>query len=125
MRFTEMLSLAAGGILGVFSRYGLGLWLNPPMTEGKFPYGTFLVNMLGCALIGVFLALRERYTLGPEFYLFFITGLLGAFTTFSGFSAEVLLMSKNNQWLNVVIYVGASNILGIILAALFYKWITP
>jgi CrcB protein len=82
-----LLVVALGGGLGALARYGIGLLL--PTTPGHFPYGTFLINVLGCALIGVLMVLiTEVYSGKPLLRPFFGTGILGGFTTFSTYTNE-------------------------------------
>jgi fluoride exporter len=79
-----------GGALGAASRYGIGLWT--AKTWGTaFPWGTLMVNLVGCFFIGLIFALAERVRiLTPDVRLFIITGYLGALTTFSSFAFETV-----------------------------------
>jgi CrcB protein len=83
------LAIAAGAALGAWLRWGLAVWLN-----GQFPAlppGTLLANLAGGYLVGLALALFAAQPGWPvEWRLFFVTGFLGALTTFSTFSAEVV-----------------------------------
>jgi CrcB protein len=75
--------IAVGGGLGALARYGISLWL--PTTPGHFPWGTFLINVLGCFLIGV---LMVRWGQRPLLRPFLGVGVLGGFTTFSTYAVE-------------------------------------
>jgi CrcB protein len=80
--------LALAGACGTLARYGLAgvvhRWLG-----GNFPWGTVVVNVLGCLLFGIVLvAGSERATISPEARLIILTGFMGAFTTFSTFVSE-------------------------------------
>lgn len=79
--------IALGAVLGAWGRYGLSLWLNG--RHAWLPLGTLAANLLGGLAIGLLLGLIERGALDPAWRPFAITGLLGALTTFSAFSAEV------------------------------------
>jgi CrcB protein len=75
--------IALGGGLGALARYGISLWL--PTTPGHFPLGTFVINVLGCFLIGV---LMVRWGQRPLLRPFLGVGILGGFTTFSTYAVE-------------------------------------
>jgi fluoride exporter len=83
------LAVAAGAVLGAWLRWGLAVWLN-----GQFPSlppGTLVANLVGGYLIGLVIGvLALQPALPPEWRLFLVTGFLGALTTFSTFSAEVV-----------------------------------
>ncbi|MFC5995672.1 fluoride efflux transporter CrcB [Pseudonocardia hispaniensis] len=86
--------IAVGGALGALARWGVGLAL--PAHPGAFPLGTFLINVVGCLLIGVLIVLvTEVRPAHPLVRLFAATGILGGFTTFSTYStdAQYLLLS--------------------------------
>ncbi|WP_345654758.1 fluoride efflux transporter CrcB [Streptomyces tremellae] len=80
--------VAVGGAIGAVARYEAGLiW---PTPEGAFPWTTFLVNVVGCLVIGAFLvAVTEIFTAHPLLRPFFGTGVLGGFTTFSTYCVDV------------------------------------
>ncbi|KND25946.1 fluoride efflux transporter CrcB [Streptomyces acidiscabies] len=80
--------VAAGGAAGSLIRYGAGrLW---PARAGGFPWATFGINVVGCAVIGVFLVLvTEILTVHRLVRPFFGTGVLGGFTTFSTYAVDV------------------------------------
>lgn len=79
--------MAVGGALGALARYGVGLAL--PRPAGGFPWGTFLVNALGCLLIGVLIVVITEWTSPhPLVRPFAVTGVLGGFTTFSTYAVD-------------------------------------
>jgi len=97
MNTTAFAAIAAGAVLGAWLRYGLGLWLNPVFAP--LPLGTLTANLLGGYLIGAAVAVfHVNVELPPELKLFFITGFLGALTTFSTFSAEVVHLIQNARY---------------------------
>ena len=83
------LAICLGACAGALARWRLGLWLN---TQGALlPWGTLAANLIGGYLIGLCLALFQALPqLDPAWRLLLVTGFLGALTTFSTFSAEVL-----------------------------------
>lgn len=82
-----LIAIAAGAVLGAWARYGLALWMNG---RGWLPWGTLAANAIGGLLIGLAIAyISTNRDVSPLLRLFFITGFLGALTTFSTFSAEV------------------------------------
>lgn len=89
MNLPAILAICIGASLGALSRWGLGLWLNTP---GAFlPWGTLAANVIGGYLIGLAIALLQAWPhLDPAWRLAVVTGFLGALTTFSTFSAEVV-----------------------------------
>ena len=89
-------AVGAGALLGAWLRWGLGLWLNPVFPT--LPLGTLSANLLGGYIIGLAMAFFVQHPgLPPEWRLFLITGFLGALTTFSTFSAEVVTMLSRAQ----------------------------
>jgi CrcB protein len=89
------LAVAGGAAIGALLRWGTGLWLNP-LWSG-FPLGTLAVNLVGGLLIGMALVVLRPLP-GDLGWLFFVTGVLGGFTTFSAFSAESLGLLQRGQW---------------------------
>ena len=90
-------AIALGAVLGAWLRWGLGLWLNPLFPT--VPLGTLAANLLGGYLIGLALGFFAQHPGVPvEWRLGFVTGFLGALTTFSTFSAEVVTLLARQQW---------------------------
>lgn len=97
MNPAALAAIALGAVLGAWLRYGLGLWLNPLFTT--VPLGTLVANLIGGYLVGAAVAVFHiNVELSPELKLFFITGFLGALTTFSTFSAEVVHLLQNARY---------------------------
>ena len=98
-------AIAVGAVLGAWSRHGLSLWLNA--RHDWIPMGTVAANLLGGLAIGLLLGLLERGALDPAWRPFAITGLLGALTTFSTFSAEVVTLLTGGALLQGVLLAAA------------------
>lgn len=97
MNFAAFLAIGVGAVLGAWLRYGLGLWLNPLFAT--VPLGTLAANLVGGYLVGAAVAVFHfNAELPPELKLFFVTGFLGALTTFSTFSAEVVHLIQNARY---------------------------
>ena len=112
----QWLMIAIGGALGSMARYAAVGYLTP-MLNYRFPIGTFIVNILGSLLIGVaYVILVEKAVLPNEWRLFFITGILGGFTTFSAFSLEMLQMWQEGHVLISIFYATSSVVLGLLFA---------
>ena len=93
----KILLIMTGGGLGALCRYGLGLAGGSFIGVG-FPWGTFAANMIGCFLIGVAFGLAGRTQwFTPEARLFFMTGFLGALTTFSTYALESVNYLRNGS----------------------------
>ena len=93
----NVLSICLGASLGALARWRLGLWLSP---GGMLPWGTLAANLIGGYLIGVCIAVFQSFPhLDPVWRLALITGFLGALTTFSTFSAEVVTMLQQQRYL--------------------------
>ena len=97
MTWLNLLAIAVGAVLGAWLRWGLGLLLNPLFPA--IPLGTLAANLSGGYLVGVAVAVFYiNVDLPPEARLFFVTGFLGALTTFSTFSAEVVVLIQRAEY---------------------------
>lgn len=112
-----ILLVGAGSFVGGICRYLLSTIVQS-RSDASFPYGTLIVNLIGCLVIGCLLAFSEKWPLSTEARLLLITGILGGFTTFSAFSAESYFLLKNGQLTSAIIYVLISVIGGLSLTAL-------
>ncbi|GAA0330226.1 fluoride efflux transporter CrcB [Bacillus carboniphilus] len=113
MNFKPLLYVTTGGFTGSILRYTLGEWLH---SGSGFPVGTLFVNLTGCFLLGWLLTfIGTRTKKRPEVQMFFGTGLIGSFTTFSTFSVETIHLIENEQFIMAFFYVLLSMIIGVLL----------
>lgn len=109
------IAVGTGAAFGAWLRWGMSVWLNPRFES--LPLGTLAVNVLGGYCIGFAIAWFAHHpATSPEWRLFFITGFLGALTTFSAFSAEVLSQLIHGRYLWALATTSA-HVLGSLLAA--------
>jgi len=96
----SLFAICTGACLGALARWQLGLWLNPlPFSGTSLPLGTLAANWIGGYLVGVAVGLFQALPqLDPAWRLALITGFLGALTTFSSFSAEVVAMLGQQKY---------------------------
>jgi|SRR3989338_7902233 len=114
----KWLSLALGSIVGGFSRYFLAGFVYQ-IFGTSFPYGTLVVNLIGCFLVGFLAALaEEKFLLGPNARVLLMVGFCGAFTTFSTFMLETLNLTKDGEMFRALLNILTSVILGFIVIRL-------
>jgi CrcB protein len=112
----NILLIALGGALGSISRYGCQKWIYY-ISPHPFPFGTFVVNIAGCFLVGLVLGLSQKGNLmSAEWRLFLATGFCGGFTTFSAYSFETLSLLRNGEITYALVYAFASVMLGLLAA---------
>ena len=107
-----------GGFIGTCLRF-LSEKLGAVLCHGLFPLGTFMANIAGCLLIGIFYGwAANRQWFGKKDNLFLITGLCGGFTTFSSFSDEMVSLLQGGNTGMFVLYLLSTIILGILAVVL-------
>lgn len=112
----QLLLVFLGGGLGAVSRYGLSGVITRNL-DTQFPAGTITVNLMGCFLIGILFEIFRQTSVDPSLKGLFLTGFLGAFTTFSTFSLETINLFHAQHYKLGFTYLAISNIAGIFLAA--------
>jgi len=123
----NILFVAFGGAIGSVCRYLLGAWTQAVSKSIDFPYGTLMVNLLGCFVIGFLSQLAEsRGVFTTDARNFVFIGMLGGFTTFSSFGNDTINLLRDGESFNALANVGANVIFGLLLVWLgraFAYWI--
>ncbi len=113
----KYLIVGGGGSLGAVARYWVGGYFKTE--SGGFPLATFLINLTGSLVLAFFLTLiLEKFRVADEWRWFFATGFLGAYTTFSSFTLEVINLFRGGNFAMGLLYSGASLVGGIMCAGL-------
>ena len=112
----QYLVIGLGGALGSMLRFGLGSWIDSSAqkTGPIFPWGTIVVNITGCFVIGFIAAISAgegRLMISSLTRQFIMIGILGGYTTFSSFSLQTLLLAQDGQWGSAVANVVLSVVL--------------
>jgi len=108
--------IALFGAIGTLARYGLQGVVQIRM-GGAFPYGTLLINLSGCFLLGLIGQLTlNRMLISSDMRMAISVGLLGGFTTFSSFGWETAKMLEGGEWLRASTYISASVVAGLLLS---------
>lgn len=111
---TILLWIGFGGFLGTILRYLAGVGVTRWLAPSTYPWGTFLVNLLGCLVIGMVAALVEVGRLQDDrIRLFVMVGILGGFTTFSAFGLETWRLLRDGHDALALFNAGAQVILGL------------
>ncbi len=105
------------GAFGAVARYLLGRFVAERVTS-QYPIGTFLINITGAFVIGLFFGLVAHKLLSPTLQLILATGFLGGYTTFSTMSWEGVQLVRGGSIRSSVIYLGGSMLVGLVAAFL-------
>lgn len=107
-----VIAISVGAAVGALARWGLALWLTP---GGAIPWGTLAANLLGGYLIGICIGVFQSMPqLDPLWRLLLVTGFLGGLTTFSSFSAEVVVFLMEARY-GMAIVTAVLHVLGSLL----------
>lgn len=116
-----LLLVGAGGFVGSVGRYLVSGWVHRAVPFAGFPYGTLVVNVLGCLVIGLAGGVVEsRQLFGPDLRIFLLIGVLGGFTTFSSFAYESLALARDAELARAFANVAGQVLLGLTAAWLGY-----
>lgn len=109
-----ILLVGTGGFLGTTARFLTSRYF-AAYFPSSFPYGTFVVNVLGCLLLGIIYGIAERGNfISSEWRMFLTVGFCGGFTTFSAFAAENIAMLRDTEYFNFFLYTGSSIFIGLL-----------
>jgi len=118
-----MATIAFFAVVGAWARYGQTLLIQKWVGR-EFPWATLSINVIGSFLMGfLFFATLERISISPEWRTGILTGGLGAYTTFSAFSVESLLLFESGEPIKGFVYMLSSFVLCFV-AALVGSWIS-
>jgi CrcB protein len=102
-----------GGFIGTVARFLISRYFQINLTS-VFPWSTFLVNIVGCLLIGLIYGISEKSdVLSPEIRLFLTVGICGGFTTFSTFSNDSFMLIREQEWIRFALYTSLSIFIGL------------
>ena len=110
----DILFVALGGGTGSVLRFLCQKWIGTNVNY-SYPVGTFVINITGCFLIGVFFSIASKNSsFNSQWQLLLMTGLCGGFTTFSAFTLDGMNLIKQDKTGLFFLYIGASVLLGLV-----------
>lgn len=110
----SILIVGFGGFIGTVARYLTSRYFQENIAS-VFPWGTFVVNIVGCFVIGLIYGLSEKGDfLSSDIRLFLTVGFCGGFTTFSSLANDAFLLLRQDEWLRFAFYTSMSFFLGLL-----------
>lgn len=112
------LFVGVGGAIGSMARYGIGALMSKYYPQ-PYPHATFLINIVGCFVIGLLFGWGDKHNIIPgNWWLILATGFCGGFTTFSAFALENVNLMRSGQSTAAFFYTALSVIAGLALCRL-------
>jgi CrcB protein len=111
---SKLFFIAIGGTVGSLLRYGIS-GLTHKYLDGILPWGTLMVNLIGCFMIGLLWQFFEMFIISPNTRLLIFVGTLGALTTFSTYGLETLNLIRESEIKFAILNILASNLLGLLM----------
>ncbi len=112
--FKSILIVGFGGFIGTVARFLTSRYFQENIAS-VFPWSTFIINIIGSLLIGIFYGISEKGDfMSPDIRLFLTVGICGGFTTFSTFSNDAFLLLRQEEWLRFAFYTSMSFFLGLL-----------
>lgn len=110
----SILVVGLGGFIGTVARFLISRYFQLNFYS-VFPWGTFIVNIIGCFLIGIIYGISEKGDFfSPDVRLFLTVGICGGFTTFSSLSNDAFLLLRQEEWIRFASYISFSFFLGLL-----------
>jgi len=107
----NILVISLGAIIGASLRYLLAQYV-ARVIPSTFPYGTFIINLTACLVLGFFLVwTSEKVIVDPRWRLLVAIGFCGSYSTYSSFAFETFALFEKGQWLAAAFNVAATNVL--------------
>ena len=117
---TNTILIGLAGLAGTLLRYWIAEFVTRRSGE-TFPWGTLVVNIVGCLLAGAIFSLTEnRLLISPAFRTVILVGLLGGFTTFSAYGLQTFMLLRDGQIAMATLNVVVSNVVGILMVWVGY-----
>lgn len=115
MMMQKIILIGLAGLIGTLGRYWLAGLVARTYGE-TFPWGTLVVNVVGCFLAGSFFyLLEERFLVSSTLRTVVLIGLLGGFTTFSSFGLQTFTLLRDGEFALAALNVTLSNVLGLLM----------
>ncbi len=109
-----VLIVGCGGFIGTVARFLVSRYFQENVAS-VFPWGTFVVNIIGCFVIGLIYGLGEKGDfLTPNLRLFLTVGFCGGFTTFSSLANDAFILMRQDEWFRFALYTSFSFFLGLL-----------